>query len=361
MPLNTMEPKRLNKFISDAGFCSRREADRLIEEERVTVNGKLADAGAKVTATDKVRIDDQILRVREELPVFLIFNKPANMSAKADPSVRDNVVRAINHPASLQPIGHLDRDADGLLFLSNDSDLVSRMTKYDNKYEQEFLVTVNKLLTSEFLTKLSGSEDNASGEKTQKTFIAKEGSNRFRIILKASTNHNIKRMVEELGYRVEHLSRIRIEKFTLAKLPSGHWRALNPAEVESLASIATTARAKSRERNLEAKSSYTSRGASSGARVGKSRPTDAPSKERDGKSSPAAASSSRERVGKSKPAGTAAKSNTGGFSRSTPGPKGAPKGSGPAKSGARSSSKSPENKGGSRGGSAPKGPSKRGR
>ena len=114
-----MDPKRLNKFISDSGFCSRREADRLIEEERVTVNGKLPAPGVLVTAKDKVRIDDQILRVREELPVFLVFNKPSGMSAKSDPAVRDNVVRAINYPATLEPIGYLDRDSEGVMFLSN--------------------------------------------------------------------------------------------------------------------------------------------------------------------------------------------------------------------------------------------------
>ncbi|GAB3818325.1 S4 domain-containing protein [Pontibacter rugosus] len=326
-----MEPKRLNKYISDAGFCSRREADKLIEEERVTINGRLADAGAKVMPKDKVRIDDEILNVREEAPVFMIFNKPANMSATADMSVRDNVVRAINHPASLQPILHLERDADGLIFLSNDTDLVARMTRFNNKYEKEYIVTVNKLITSEFLLKLSGSEPNESGEQVQRTFVAKEGSNRLRIILKPSANHNIKMMCEDLGYQVTHLSRIRIENFTLAKLPAGHWRALNPAEVENLRSVTNRAGAKSKERDFEQKKRSTTtrsgEGSQTGARIGKSRPK------------------------------TPAKGGAGSFSRSSTGSsKGAPKGgnrTGGFKSGGA--------KGGAAGKSGGKGPAKRGR
>ncbi|MEJ8755648.1 pseudouridine synthase [Pontibacter sp. H259] len=233
-----MEPKRLNKFISDSGFCSRREADRLIEEERVTVNGKLPAPGALVTAKDKVRIDDQILRVREELPVFLVFNKPSGMSAKSDPAVRDNVVRAINYPATLEPIGYLDRDSEGVMFLSNETELVRRMTKADNRFEKEFVVTVDKIITQDFIAKLIGGGENEKGEKLQKTFISKEGSTRFRIVLTPGTNHNIKMLCENLGYRVVHLQRLRIEDFSLAKLPTGHWRALTASEVEGLRTIA---------------------------------------------------------------------------------------------------------------------------
>ncbi|WP_046313362.1 pseudouridine synthase [Pontibacter korlensis] len=266
-----MEPKRLNKFISDSGFCSRREADRLIEEERVTVNGKLPEPGTKVTAKDKVRIDDQLLTVREEEPVFLLLNKPSGMSATADMGVRDNVVRAINYPASLQPIGHLDRDAEGVLFLSNDGDLVRKITKADTKFEKEYIVTVDKLISPEFIAKLIGGGESEAGEKLQKTFIAKEGSTRFRIILKPNTNHNIKRMCEDLGYKVVHLQRVRIENLTLAKLPTGHWRKLSAAEVEMLASAGSRAgSSKSKDNDY-----FSPRGGASKARVGKSKPAGA--------------------------------------------------------------------------------------
>lgn len=283
-----MESKRLNKFISDSGFCSRREADRLIEEERVTVNGKLPEPGMKVSAKDKVRIDDQLLTVREEEPVFLLLNKPSGMSATADMGVRDNVVRAINYPASLQPIGHLDRDAEGVLFLSNNSDLVRKITKADNKYEKEYIVTVDKLISQDFIAKLIGGGETESGEKLQKTFIAKESSTRFRIILRPNTNHNIKRMCEDLGYKVVHLQRVRIENFTLAKLPNGHWRKLSPAEVEGLASIASSRGSKSQAAAFSEKSGG-----------------------RDGKSRPKTFEGSGPRIGKSKPGGSAAKRTAG--------------------------------------------------
>lgn len=235
-----MEPKRLNKFISDAGFCSRREADRLIEEERVTVNGKLPAPGMQVTAKDKVRIDDQILRVREEAGVFLIFNKPAGMSAKSDPSVRDNVVRAINYPATLEPVGHLERDSEGLLFLTNDTELGRKITRSDNRFEKEYVVTVDKLITQEFIAKMIGGGETERGEKLQRTHIEKLGSSRFKIVLAPGSNHNIKMLCESLGYRVTHLQRTRIQNFTLAKLQTGHWRVLTPAEVDSLRETAAT-------------------------------------------------------------------------------------------------------------------------
>ncbi|HEY4651855.1 MAG TPA: pseudouridine synthase [Pontibacter sp.] len=234
-----MESKRLNKFISDSGFCSRREADRLIEEERVTVNGKLPEPGMLVSAKDKVRIDDQILRVREELPVFLVLNKPAGMSAKSDPAVRNNVVRAINHPATLEPAGYLERDHEGVLLLSNDTELVRKITRFDNRFEKEYIVTVDKLITPEFIASLIGGGENVKGEKLEKTFISKEASTRFRVVLAPGTNHNLKATCESLGYKIVHMLRTRIEDITLSKLPSGHWRTLTGTEVEHLRNIAT--------------------------------------------------------------------------------------------------------------------------
>lgn len=231
-----MEPKRLNKFISDTGICSRREADKLIEQGRVTVNGKIPETGTKVTAKDKVRVDDQLLDVREETPVFLAFNKPAHMSATTDQSVRDNIIRAINYPASLLPIGRLEREAEGLIFLSNDSDLVRRMARAENKYEKEYIVTVDKIVSSEFLSKISSAGITEGKETNKKRFVVKEGSARFRIVLEPETNHNIKRICEDLGYKVVHLQRTRIASITLAKLQTGHWRALTPPEIDSLKS-----------------------------------------------------------------------------------------------------------------------------
>jgi len=237
-----MEPKRLNKYISDAGFCSRREADRLIEEGRVTVNGKTPEPGTKVMPQDKVRIDDEMLQVREEEIVFLLFNKPAGIAATTDLSVRNNIISALNYPASLLPIGHLEREAEGLILLSNDTELARKMTKADTKYEKEYIVTVDKPITGDFLSRISeGSAPATSATSTsrKKHFVAKEGANRFRIGLLPGTNHHLKRMCEALGYEAVHLQRIKFGSLTPAKLQVGHWRTLTAAEVDSLKGVLT--------------------------------------------------------------------------------------------------------------------------
>ena len=195
-----MEPKRLNKFISDSGFCSRRDADELIEQGRVTVNGKIpTDSGMKVTPKDKVHIDDEMLRVKQEKPVYLIFNKPANMSATSDMAVRDNVVRAINFPATLEPTAMLEREAEGIIFLSNDGDFVRGVKRADNKFEKEYIVTVKKMIKSDFLQKISGGGAPIPGEERVNNSVSKETQTRFRITLKPGTDHYLKRMIPRLS------------------------------------------------------------------------------------------------------------------------------------------------------------------
>jgi len=233
-----MEAKRLNKFISDTGFCSRREADNLLEQGRVTVNSKVPAAGTKVTAQDKVRIDGEILPVRHEEPVFLVFNKPAGIAATTDLSVKNNIIRALNYPASLLPIGFLDRDAEGLLFLSNDTESVRKITKADNRYEKEYLVTVDKLISPDFLTKVSEGGIPEPGMERKKNFVTKLGTNRFRIVLEPGTNHHVKRLVEGLGYKIVHLQRTRLGNITAGKLHVGMWRTLTEAEVTAIKSEA---------------------------------------------------------------------------------------------------------------------------
>lgn len=307
---NNMEPKRLNKYISDTGFCSRRDADELIEQGRVTVNGKIpADAGMKVTPKDKVRIDDEILSVKEERPVYLIFNKPANMSATSDPSVRDNVVRAINFPATLEPTGLLEREAEGIIFLSNDSDFVRTIKRSDNKYEKEYVVTVDKQITADFLQKISGGGAALPGEERRNNAVSKEAQTRFRITLKPGTDHYLKRMCESLGYKVVHLQRLRFDTFTLGKLPPGHWRVLTQQEVESLTSLAYPGKGASARRSAD--SSYsrperTERREGAGARAGAGK-----------RSSADKASSASTRSGADKPAGTSARSSAGRTSPTT--------------------------------------------
>ncbi|WP_114783093.1 pseudouridine synthase [Botryobacter ruber] len=335
-----MEPKRLNKFISDTGFCSRREADRLIEEGRVTVNGKEPDAGTKVTAKDKVRIDDQLLQVREEEPVYLVFNKPANMSAKSDPAVRDNVVRAINYPATLLPIGHLEREAEGLLFLSNDSNFVQKMTRADNKFEKEYVVTLDRIISSDFLAKMGEGGPAMEGVVRQRTFVAREGSARFRIVLQPGSNHNIKKMCEGLGYRVVHLQRLRINDITLAKLPVGYWRTLTQEEVDNLASTFKGGRSASRQEAFfdfeEEERPTRSRSARPGSTTARPGRAGAPSGSRPG-------SGSGKRIGKSAP------HKAGSAKGSRGAAKGAPKGGTSGK------------RGGTGRGASPKGSTGRGR
>jgi 23S rRNA pseudouridine2604 synthase len=251
-----MEPKRLNKFISDSGFCSRRDADKLIEQGRVTVNGKLAEAGTKITAKDKVRIDDELLQVRDEAPVFLVFNKPAGIATTTDPNVKNNMIRALNYPASLSPIGYLDREAEGLIFLSNDTELARKMTRADTKFEKEYVVTVDKIIAADFLNKLSEAGAPSRGEARKRSTVTKEGTSRFRIVLEPGQNHHIKRICEDLGYQVVHLQRVRIHTITAAKLRTGYWRILTDPEIEALKSILTMRAGKAKAARQEAEEMY---------------------------------------------------------------------------------------------------------
>ena len=264
-----MEPKRLNKFISDSGFCSRRDADELIEQGRVTVNGKIpTDPGMKVTPKDKVRIDDEMLRVKQEQPVYLVFNKPANMSATSDMAVRDNVVRAINFPATLEPTAMLEREAEGLIFLSNDGDFVRGVKRADNKFEKEYIVSVDKSITADFLQKISGGGAPIPGEERVNNSVSKETQTRFRIILKPGTDHYLKRMCESLGYKVTHLQRVRFGEFSLAKLPSGHWRVLTSQEVNTLTSLVPGGKGTTSRKTSESSYDRPARGERSGTRGG---------------------------------------------------------------------------------------------
>ncbi|MCX2740340.1 pseudouridine synthase [Pontibacter anaerobius] len=309
-----MEPKRLNKFISDSGFCSRREADRLIEEGRVTVNGKEPDAGTKVTPKDKIRVDDQLLNVRDEAPVFMVLHKPSGMSATDDMGVRDNVVRAINHPASLHPIGKLDREDEGVLFLSNDNDFVRKLSKSDNRLEKELIVTVNKPFSSEFISKLSEACASFVDGNPKKAVVKKESTTRFRIVLEPGMNHGIKKICEALGYTVTFLQRIRIESITLTKLQKGHWRTLTAQEVENLKQIAAAKPDKAAKGKTDFKD-FKTRGA-----AGKDQPAERRAYQKPVKSGAAEFSGSGKRIGKSRPAATGSGSSKGsrGGAKGTP-------------------------------------------
>ncbi len=327
-----MEPIRLNKFISDTGTCSRREADKLIEQGRVTVNGKIPEVGAKVTAKDKIKIDGRLLDVDAVEPVYIALNKPAGIETTTDLSQRDNIIRFVNYPERIFPIGRLDKDSEGLIFLTNDGDIVNKILRAGNKHEKEYIVTVDKPITPEFISKM-GSGVSILGVNTKKCFVAQEGPNKFRIILTQGMNRQIRRMCEALGYEVQTLQRIRIMNITLAKLPLGQWRNLTDAEVQELQSMVA-------ESTKTEEGSVGKKRAASGNKPASSTPKSSTSNQRSptdrwskpGSSGKGSSKSSSGRRSESKSDSRSARgsrgASKGGSGKSTGGRSGAPKGSG---------------------------------
>ncbi|NDK57436.1 23S rRNA pseudouridine(2604) synthase RluF [Pontibacter fetidus] len=228
-----MEPIRLNKFISDSGVCSRREADKLIEQGRVTVNGKQPEVGAKVTAKDKIRVDGNLLEVDAVEPVYLLLNKPAGIETTTDRSQRDNIISFVNYPERIFPVGRLDKDSEGLIILTNDGDIVNKILRAGNKHEKEYIVTVDKPINQAFVEKMSNGVA-ILGVNTKKCFVEQLGANKFRIILTQGMNRQIRRMTETLGYEVQTLQRIRIMHLSLNKIPLGQWREMTGTEVAEM-------------------------------------------------------------------------------------------------------------------------------
>ncbi|MFD2515409.1 23S rRNA pseudouridine(2604) synthase RluF [Pontibacter locisalis] len=228
-----MEPIRLNKFISDSGFCSRREADKMIEQGRVTVNGKRPEVGAKVTARDKVRVDGNLLEVNAVEPVYLLLNKPPGIETTTDTSQRDNIISFTNYPERIFPVGRLDKDSEGLIILTNDGDIVNKILRAGNKHEKEYVVTVDKPINQDFVDRMSNGVS-ILGVNTRKCKVTQEGANRFRITLTQGMNRQIRRMCEALGYEVQTLQRTRIMHLSLSKIPLGQWRNMTDPEVAEL-------------------------------------------------------------------------------------------------------------------------------
>lgn len=224
----------LNKYISSSGFCSRREADKLIEQARVTVNGDLVLPGAKVTIGDTVEIDGEPIKTKaKSRPIYIAFNKPAGVTSTTDTKDRSNIIYFINHPKRIFPIGRLDKDSDGLIFLTNDGDIVNKILRASNNHEKEYIVTVDKAVTPEFVKQMSSGVP-VLGKVTKKCFVRQEGSRRFRIILTQGLNRQIRRMCEFLGYKVMTLTRVRIMNVSLGNLAVGKWRYLTAPEIDKL-------------------------------------------------------------------------------------------------------------------------------
>ncbi len=224
----------LNKYISATGFCSRREADKLIEQRRVTINNKPARTGARVEAGDSVEIDGEPLKgSKKQRPIYIAFNKPVGVTSTTDTRDKTNIISYLNHSKRIFPIGRLDKDSDGLIFLTNDGDIVNKVLRAGNEHEKEYVVTVDQPITPEFIQQM-GDGVPILGTITRKCIVRQEGNKRFRIILVQGLNRQIRRMCEHFGYKVTKLTRTRIMNITLSNLPTGHWRYFTPAEIDSM-------------------------------------------------------------------------------------------------------------------------------
>ena len=224
--------KRLNKFISETGFCSRREADKYIEQGRVTINGVVPELGTKVSFHDEVRIDGKLIRENREKPIYLAFNKPVGIECTTNLDVRDNIVDYINYPTRIFPIGRLDKASEGLIFMTNDGDIVNKILRARNNHEKEYTVTVNRPITDRFIDRMSNGIP-ILDTVTRKCKVEQLSNFIFKITLTQGLNRQIRRMCEFLDYEVTALKRIRIINISL-DVPVGRYRDLTIAEIEEL-------------------------------------------------------------------------------------------------------------------------------
>jgi len=223
----------LNKYISATGFCSRREADKLIEQGRVSVNGELVIEGIKISVRDSVEIDGEPLKASKKRPIYIAFNKPVGVTSTTDPKDRTNIIYFLNYPKRIFPVGRLDKDSDGLIFLTNDGDIVNKILRASNNHEKEYIVSVDKPITPEFITKMANGVP-ILDTVTKKCYVQQQGKKRFKIILTQGLNRQIRRMCEYLGYEVMSLTRVRIMNVSLGSLPQGKWRYLSNEEIDTI-------------------------------------------------------------------------------------------------------------------------------
>ena len=237
-----MEEIRLNKYLSEVGVCSRREADRLIEQGKVLVDGRVAVMGMKVRPDQEIQVGKQIIGGRREERVLLAVYKPPGVICTTDRKEKRNIVDYVGYPARIYPIGRLDKDSEGLILMTNDGSLVNRMMRASNHHEKEYLVTVNKPVTDAFLERMRGGVRIRKVEKgevlldtvTRPCQVEKLGKASFRIILTQGLNRQIRRMCEALGYQVEHLKRVRVLNIELKGMKPGTWRKVTERELEEL-------------------------------------------------------------------------------------------------------------------------------
>ncbi len=228
-----MEKIRINKYLSEVGFCSRREADRLLEEGRITINGKIPELGTKVSDEDEIFVDGKTIKKVEEDFVYIAFNKPVGIVCTTDTKrEKNNIIDYINHPKRIFPIGRLDKPSEGLILLTSDGDIVNKILRARNNHEKEYYVRVDKPITEKFLEKMRNGVP-ILDTITKKCEVEKIDTMNFRIVLTQGLNRQIRRMCEYLGYEVKKLKRIRIMNIKL-DLPVGKWRDLTASEFEEL-------------------------------------------------------------------------------------------------------------------------------
>lgn len=232
-----MIPIRLNKFLVDAGVCSRREADRWIAAGRVTVNGAPAVLGVKVADGDVVAVDGKVVAREAKQHVYIAYHKPVGIICTSDPNAKDNIIDAVAYPERIFHIGRLDVASSGLILLTNDGDIVNRILRAEGKHEKEYIVTVNADVTDECLTALRTGVE-LDGRTTLPAKVKKMGPAMFSITIVEGRNRQIRRMCEALGYAVVSLKRIRVMHILLDDIPPGKWRYLTPSEeLKLLASL----------------------------------------------------------------------------------------------------------------------------
>ena len=227
-----MDPVRINKYLSEVGFCSRREGDTLIAQRRVTINDKVPELGTKVCAGDIVKVDGKTVIPHTDPPIYILYNKPIGITCTTDERIEGNIIDAVNHPKRVFPIGRLDKPSQGLILLTDDGDIVNKILRARNHHEKEYIVHVNKAITQNFLRKMRAGVP-ILDTVTRPCFVEKIEKDVFRIILTQGLNRQIRRMCRYLSYNVRSLKRVRIMNITL-DVPIGVWRDLRKKELSQL-------------------------------------------------------------------------------------------------------------------------------
>lgn len=225
----------LNKFISDTGICSRRAAEKFILEGRVKINGQPTQLGNRVKPGDVVTLDGKPLKSTPKL-LYLAFNKPPGITCTTETHIPGNIISYINHPQRLFPIGRLDKESEGLIFLTNDGNIVNKILRAGNNHQKEYIVTVNKPISPEFIKRMAGGVP-ILDTVTQKCRVRQLSKTTFNIILTQGLNRQIRRMCEYLGYEVQKLVRIRIMNVSLGNLKKGEWRYLDETEMQEIQNL----------------------------------------------------------------------------------------------------------------------------